>query len=381
MQAMEHDAPRLNTLTDHIGMFRRSVPIQHWRAIAWLMLALVVLATGAWELKMRSLGLRTEDIDDGKSYWAVERRKVDSGPRDQVVIIGDSRPLFDTNLDAWQQVSGIRPIQLALEGTPGNPFLHDLAEDEHFAGLVVYGTAPSSPYEDQSGLFSAALEYWRTESPSQRVGHWLSVPLQRVAAFLDYNYALFPLIDEINLKNRAGVDASFDGYMYPAPWKLLEHFADRQGAMWSRVETDPYMNAHAKLAWQIGFPVELATYGENGKSMSPERIRKVIEAMKRDVEKIRSRGGEVAFLRPPSTGPYLATEQVLAPRALAWDPLVRETGSLGIHFEDYPDMQGLDLVEWSHLSADSARKFTRAYVSVLCRRVPWLRAHGATCAS
>jgi hypothetical protein len=29
--------------------------------------------------------------------------------------------------------------------------------------------------------------------------------------------------------------------------------------------------------------------------------------------------------------------------------------------------------EWSHLSRESATRFTRAYVAVLAREVPWLR--------
>jgi hypothetical protein len=33
---------------------------------------------------------------------------------------------------------------------------------------------------------------------------------------------------------------------------------------------------------------------------------------------------------------------------------------MGIHFEDHPEFQGLNLPEWSHLSAADARKFTRA---------------------
>ena len=40
-------------------------------------------------------------------------------------------------------------------------------------------------------------------------------------------------------------------------------------------------------------------------------------------------------------------------------------------------MQGLESPEWSHLSAASQLKFTRAYVELLMRDVPWLREHPA----
>ena len=43
----------------------RVIPTARWPAIGWLVLVLVVAATAAWEWKMRSLGLRAGDLDDG----------------------------------------------------------------------------------------------------------------------------------------------------------------------------------------------------------------------------------------------------------------------------------------------------------------------------
>jgi hypothetical protein len=37
---------------------------------------------------------------------------------------------------------------------------------------------------------------------------------------------------------------------------------------------------------------------------------------------------------------------------------LRETGTPGIHFEDYPQLQGYELPEWSHASASEARRMT-----------------------
>jgi hypothetical protein len=374
---MKHDQPSPNVLTGHIGMFERAVPAHRWRASAWLALALLVAAVGMWELKMRSLGLRTEDIDDGKSYWAVERRKVDTGPRDQVVIVGDSRILFDTNLDEFQSVSGIRPIQLALEGTPARPFLHDLAEDERFTGLAVVGMHDGAFFRNQTGLFSAALAYARDESLAQRAGHVLELPLQRLFAFLDYNYALVPLIDEIDLPNRAGVDFNWDGYVYSGVWKLLEHFENRQAVMWQRLETDEKLRRHARDAWMLTVNTLRAT--GNDTPLPDAQVKAVIASTRQDIDKIRRRGGEVVLVRPPSAGPLIEFEHKVLPRDRVWDRLVRETNSVGIYFEDYPQMVGLESPEWSHLSGSAARQFTRAYVNVLCDKVSWLQEHGARC--
>lgn len=102
-------------------------------------------------------------------------------------------------------------------------------------------------------------------------------------------------------------------------------------------------------------------------------IGQVCADVRKDIERIRARGGDVVFVRPPSGGAYYEREQRKVPRDRSWDRLLRETGSFGIHFEDYPEMQGLNTPEMSHLSAESATRFTRAYVGVLRERYVGLR--------
>ncbi len=83
------------------------------------------------------------------------------------------------------------------------------------------------------------------------------------------------------------------------------------------------------------------------------------------VATLRTRGVPVVFVRPPSNGRYLAFEQRVLPRERTWDPLLAATGAPGIHFEDHPSMQGLELPEWSHLSGADAERYTEALVTVL----------------
>jgi hypothetical protein len=367
--------------SSEVAPFVRIVPGLRWRAAGLLTLALVVIAVGGWELRMRSLGLHAADVGDGKSYWAVERRKIDAGPRDQVAIIGDSRILFDTNLDLWQQLTGVRPIQLALAGTPALPFLTDLANDEHFAGLVVLGMNEAVFFLPVPGVSGDALEYLRIESPSQRVGHQIDLLLQRRLAFLDTEYSLFSLIDQLDISNRSGIDPGYFvvGNDYLAVWKLSESFADRQTTMWPRFETDAYLQQHAELAWSNGISL-LNDAVAHGGPYPDALVGGMIAKARRDIETIRGRGGEVVFVRPPASGEFLKWEQIAVPRATVWERLLRETHSFGIHFEDYPEMRVLVPREWSHLTGADQKLFSRAYVTVLCQKVAWLRAHAANCA-
>jgi hypothetical protein len=200
-------------------------------------------------------------------------------------------------------------------------------------------------------------DLWRTESPSKRFGHGIGLLLSRYLAFLDDNYRLGQLIDRVNIPDRPGVRRPF-----MEVWKLSETSEDRQYFLWPRLMSDQRLLAHARAVWLArGRPPAAA-----------DLIARICSEVAQDVALIRSRGGEVVFVRPPSSGAYYEREQTAAPRAATWDRLLRETGAPGIHFEDYQDMQDLEIPEMSHLSRDSATRFTRAYVEVLVGQYPWL---------
>lgn len=339
----------------------RQIPAARFVAIGWLVLVLVVVAMAAWEWRMRSLGLRAGDLDDSKWHWAVERRKLESGDHDGVVVVGSSRILFDTDLDVWEEMTGRRPLQLALVGTNPRPVLLRLAEESDFSGLVVVGVTPDLYFMDRFSYipqYEKVLDFWRQESPSERVGHQLGLFLSRHLAFLDEAYRLAPLIERIDIPDRPGTRRP-----YLEVWKLAETSADRQHRLWSRLETDLRLRDHARLAWG---PFD-------GSGPPPASVARAIAESKQAVQTIRARGGNVVFIRAPSAGLYYENEQHFAPRAKTWDTLLAETGAFGIHFEDYPAMQNLEVPEWSHLSRDSATRFTRAYVGVLRERYVGLR--------
>lgn len=342
----------------------REIPRTRYAAIGWLVLVLFLAAMTAWELRMRSLGLDTADIDDGPSYWAVERQKLEDGAHDGVVIVGSSRILFDTDLGVWQGMTGRRPVQLALPGTSPRPYLASIADDTDFTGLVICDVAPEmffSPFVGALPQFVGMQDTWRDESPSGKFGHQVNLRLQRVFAFMDNEYSLFRLIERIVVANdRLGPDGP-----YYDVWKLSSSFEDRQYFLWHRVEQPGFLQDHAREAW--------GPFGSERPPLKQEHIDAAIADVVESVRKIRARGGEVVFIRPPSDGPFLEREQRNAPRVKTWDRLLREAGAFGIHYEDYATMRGLELPEWSHLSRRDAARFTRAYVEVLSERDVRLR--------
>ncbi|MGY3266288.1 hypothetical protein [Lysobacter sp. HA35] len=331
----------------------RPIPSQPWRGISVVALMLVVIALAGWEWQMRRVGLQAGDYGLEPSGWAAARRQIDVA-NVPVAIVGDSRILFDTDLDRFQQLTGVRPLQLALPGTNPRPFLEDVANDPHFHGLLIVGLADMQYFRDSTGNGAPALERFHSEMPSQRTGYLLSRVLERRFAFIDPAYRLSTLVYTADRGQRRG-GASW----YFQPWKLLQIDERGQGSLWSKIETDVWLRTQARLAW-LDMP---------GRPPRPPIDAKTIEMTlaksQAAVARIRARGGDVVFIRPPSAGPLRLREERRIPRHLGWDALLARTHSNGIHFEDHPELQGLVLPEWSHVSQRCARVYTDRYVRLL----------------
>lgn len=337
----------------------RPVPDHPWPKIMLAVLVVTFVMLFGWEMAMRNLGLVAGDLDDDRDYWVEERRRLDHSPADSVVIIGDSRILFGTELSKWKALTGRRPVQLALPATSSLPFLHHLAENERFAGLVVVGISEPSLFTDEYGARVSVLKYLDEQSLSQRSGHFLHKEASRQFAFLDSSYRAFKLLERLDWPVRPGAEPL-------AVWKISEAYDQRQLYLWNRVATDPKLNEHARYVWRqywVGDPA------------SKETIDRAIAKAKVDIDRIRARGGEVVWLRVPSAGHLREVERVRFPRATGWDRMLRETNTFGVHFEDYPQMQNLEIPEWSHLTRAGAQVYTDAYVKVLMNRVEWLKTH------
>jgi hypothetical protein len=133
--------------------------------------------------------------------------------------------------------------------------------------------------------------------------------------------------------------------------------------MWDRIETDPYLRGHARHAWSVF----------KGPPLPPAIANKVIANSAEAVRRIRARGGDVIFIRPPSAPELRSIEEGRLPRKMGWDALVAGTRTRAIHADDLPQAQKLNIPEWSHLSRKCATVFTDAYVRRLVQLTPRLK--------
>lgn len=362
------------TAADRPGMAQpvpeRDIPPRPWPKIAVATLLATSLLCGAWEWRMRAAGLVLNDSGYSVSAWAEQRRRVDAEPggHGMIAIVGDSRILYDTDLDRFQRLTGLRPIQLALPGTNALPFLEDLSTDTKFNGLLIVGIAETSYFRKKIGLMEKALDAARWESPASRISYRILHFLRRHLVMLDQDYRLSNLLRRLDHGIRAGGNSP-----YEEPWKIGATFDQRQTVLWSRLEHDAYLREHARHAWNdfAGPPVSDAVIADT------------IARTSAAVARIRRRGGEVVFVRPPSMPRLRVNEEKRISKARGWNTLLSAARVQGIHFDDLPAAQGLTLPEWSHLNGRCALVFTDAYARRLAAILPayTLRADAPTALS
>lgn len=341
----------------------REIPVRNW-GLAWLIAAALVAAgIVAWEAKARSMQHAPGDYDGYTNFtiqWAEERRKLDDPGNDiRVVLLGSSRMLWAADLDILEEQLGTRPLQLAIAGTGPALMLKGVVEDTDFDGVALIGVTPFLFNRLNEGFFGGdALRWYEGASPSEYSGHRIHAFLSNHFAFLDDGFKLFELLDHYsNFPDREGV---WD--LNAGEWKLGRHLEDRQTDMWAPVEVEGSFDNEQILAfWMLG----LSRPAEEPERMQ-EMAQSAIEFFEPLVEQLRDRGGDVVFIRMPSSGKYLDHDLAANYRELTWEPMAEGVDATWINSMDYPELSSdLEIPEWSHLSRRSQDDFSRRIVPVL----------------
>jgi hypothetical protein len=346
-----------NSEKDYYFHENRPIPDLPWKKAGLIAALIMVFGVFAWEYNARVIwGYPAGHYIDNKGLWAIQRNRIDDSDENTVAIIGSSRILFDLDLDTYEKATSNRPIQLALVGTNPRPLLKDLANDADFKGLLIVGITPGSFFRHSGGLFGNNPEYYEKESPTQWLSQQISMLIEPHLAFYDNsNMALFTLIERVDYFENSVANHSPVSKI----WELSYSKKDRNTKMFWKVEDDLAYQHNAQMAWrnlmQLGAKRGPAPFDHDAYMLG----------VVADVNTIRSRGGDVVFVRTPSSGDYRPGEAKNQPRDKFWDRLLTETNSVGVHFEDHAELQGFRIPEWSHLHSEDAPKFTEALVPIL----------------
>ena len=344
----------------------RDIPERNWGVVWVVCVVLLVAAVAGWELKAREMHHVPGDYDGYTNFaiqWAEERRELDQPNHGiRVLLLGSSRMLWAADLDILEQELGTRPLQLAIAGTGPALFLEDVVKNTDFEGLVLIGVTPFLFNRLDEGFAGGdALRWYRSPSPSELIGHEIHVLLSDYFGFLDDGFKLFELTDHYsNFPDREG---AWD--LNAGEWKLGHHYADRQTDMWGPVEEEGSFDNEQILAFWLDGLVRPPEPEERMAEMADSAV----EFFAPLVTELRERGGDVVFIRMPSSGKYLDHDLAARYRELTWDPMAEAIDAVWINAMDYDELSSdLEIPEWSHLSRKSQDDFSRRIVPVLEQR-------------
>jgi len=319
----------------------------------WVVAAvLVFMFLGSWEAFWRMRGF-FPSLSDDRDVWAFYRRKASQKGEQAMVLAGSSRIQLGLHPDVFENITGVRPVNLYIDGSSPLPILEHLAQDERFKGNVICSLIPmflAEPAAD--GRSQAWIQKYQEQKWSSRIETRLSMGIQEVLAFRNSNLAPSELWSHFHSGKWPQMPYA---PMRPDRFRPADFSrADVESIRSGRVEREREIHARAHPLPRDRFIERVAH----------------IDGM---VKKIVARGGRVAFVRFPSGGTVRRLERQTWPRLSYWDVFARGIKAPAVHFEDYPALRGFDTPDGSHLDVQAAKRFTRSLIRILANKGfhPW----------
>ncbi len=334
--------------TSNFNVVYRNIPEQPWIKIIITSFILVFLLLIGWELLARKMQHQPGGYLSGMdAMWAQERRKLDKSEHDiRVVLTGSSRMLWAADLNIMEKQLGTRPLQLSLPGTSPALFVEDIVENTTFDGIILVGVTPFLFNWLTEGFFGTdAFGRYHDESPAQWMSTKLHDPLAKNLAFIDEGFSLFELVDHyMMLPQRENAKV-----LNQQGWKLGDTYDDRQTDMWAPVEQiGSFDNEQILNFWLPGID-KIKTSEEMAKMVT-----ETVDFFTPLISKLEARGGDMIFIRMPSSGLYLEKDIKSNHRDNLWLPMIKGFNAPAINSMDFAELSSdLEIPEWSHLSRKS----------------------------
>ena len=230
-----------------------------------------------------------------------------------MVLLGGSRIQLGISLGTLSAGSGRKHItQLAIDGTSPMATLRDLAENSQFSGLVV------------CSLFAPAFEpaNWNAQQP-----------------WIDHYYRDFAVTSRL----KRVFSGTLQRYLVLAnsgkPKYLTTQFDRSRSADYSQVD----LTRHRQIRLDVGQRMFQTQRASPAAWLAQARIAESY------VHAIQQRGGDVVFIRLPSSAPLYQLEERCYPRREYWDCYARISRATLVHFEDIPGWRRFTCPDLSHL--------------------------------
>jgi hypothetical protein len=329
------------------------IPAVPWKKIWATALLLGLSLLVAWEGFWRSQGF-VPSLTDDAGLWGQTRRRVKAKDKNAVVLIGASRIQLGLHIETFSQITGVRPIQLAISGEPPIMLLQHFSRDPSFQGILISDMNEEwvwTEAEAEGRTPTKWIEAYEAQVWSAGVEQRLRILTQGAFVFRLPDIAPRHVWQTL----RAGRWPT-PSYLTTLPDRsVLADYTKFDVATFRRQKDETYKNMSRTP------PCTPEEYRE--------RSRKVGEL----VTPILQRGGKVIFIRFPTSGSLWEMEKERYPRHEFWDVFAAESRAVAIHFMDYPSLAQFECPDGAHLDYRDAIPFTKALAEILA---PVLRSSG-----
>lgn len=343
--------------------FERTLPHVSWLRIFSAALLIAFTFIAFMEIRLAQLGYHSTVLDSPER-WAKERARASQLGEQALILIGASRIQLGIDLDTLHKETGLKPVQLAVDGSSFVPVLKGLAEDPTIRGTVLVDYYPESVESALSGEYGAATVFERTFEKRTGTREFFSLAHieNLLGEMLHENFRSFsdgatPLM---SLQWRIMTNKKASQYLVTLPdrsrladYKLVEMPAFYYKRVARNLGQERSINLAAKdveqvLKKQVNFQ---QSANNNAYIQGARYLRKLVTSIK-------DRGGKVFFVAMPTSGMIREIDEKRHPRANFIDIFEKETGVSIFNSVDDPLLQSFTCPDGSHLDFRDRTRFT-----------------------
>ncbi len=338
-----------------------------WLSVGITFISIILLL----EYHIRSLGFKPSVVDS-MQLWSKQRKRASLFGEKAAILVGSSRIQLDIDMNTISNISGLKPVQLAIDGTSYIPVLENLAKDLSITGTVIVSV---NAYNMGRG------------KPNHKSNKWLSYydkyKEKKIEPYIMINDVIASYLGNLLVTRLEGAkpakvisslvfaNTSYGNY-------LVTHKDRSRDADYSKVKMPDF---YANRVYRHCGKDELAKVALTFKSFFEIYKKKISKIKSSDtklfftnlnnllvlVNKIEKRGGKVIFIRFPTDKLLWEFDNKKYPKKIFWNE-IKKAHSKSIHFMDYAELSKFSLKDGSHLDFRDKKSFTKALMKLLVKR-------------
>lgn len=335
--------------------------------IGSLFIVLVSILFFEYNLRSRKW---TPTVTDSPELWVQERRRASKIGKDALILIGGSRIQLGIDLNALEQLSPKKPIQLAIDGSNFYPVLKNLAEDTSITGDVIIDISEASIVNlhslDKAQEWVEAYEEQGHQPLYKQVDQRLSNLLTSKMITKMEGAKPAKVINDLvfHPKQNAGI-------------YLITHSNRSRDADYSKVKMpDFYINRvirHSLMTLPTdqanSYQQVLAIYEAAITNIPPLDLKvfeKNLDEFITLIQTIEQRGGRVIIVRMPTSKLIWQMDLQRCPIELFWQKILARHPT-SIHGALEPTLNKIDLPDGSHLDQKDKTEFTQQLYKIIIK--------------